>query len=79
MDQVLAAESIGKRFGRRDVLRSAGCWAAAGQITVLLGRNGCGKTTLSRIAVGLLRPDTGVIIVREARYRRPRLAARRTL
>ena len=74
MEHVLAAESIGKRFGRRVVLRAAGCWAVAGQITVLLGRNGCGKTTLSRIAVGLLAADTGVIIVGHARYRRPRLA-----
>jgi ABC-type multidrug transport system ATPase subunit len=74
MDHVLAAESIGKRFGRREVVRAAGCWAVPGEITVLLGRNGCGKTTLSRIAVGLLRADTGVVIVANARYRHPRLA-----
>lgn len=74
MGHVLAAESIGKWFGRHEVLRAAGCWAVAGEITVLLGRNGCGKTTLSRIAVGLLRADTGVVIVGNDRYRHPRLA-----
>lgn len=74
MDYVLAAESIRKRFGRHEVLCAAGCWAVAGEITVLLGRNGCGKTTLSRIAVGLLRADTGVVIVGDTRYRQPRLA-----
>lgn len=74
MEHVLATESIGKRFGRRQVLRSAGCWVEPGKITVLLGRNGCGKTTLSHIAVGLLRADSGVVIVGPTRYRRPHLA-----
>jgi len=58
-DYPLAAEGIGKSFGRLDVLKSASVWAEPGRISTLMGRNGSGKTTLLRIAVGDLRPDYG--------------------
>ncbi len=74
MNPILAAESIGKSFGRNRVLASAGLWAKAGSITVLLGRNGCGKTTLIKIAAGWLRPDFGVVIFGDRRFTRPRLS-----
>lgn len=73
MTPLLAAESIGKSFGRRAVLTAAGLWATPGRVTALLGRNGCGKTTLLRIACGLLRADYGVVIYRGERFTRPRL------
>jgi ABC-type multidrug transport system ATPase subunit len=73
VNPILAAESIGKSFGRRTVLTAAGVWATPGRTTVVLGRNGCGKTTLLRIACGLLRPDYGVVIFRGERLLRPKL------
>ena len=33
-----------------------------GELTLLVGRNGCGKTTLLKILAGLLRPDSGSIV-----------------
>jgi ABC-type lipopolysaccharide export system ATPase subunit len=48
-------------------------WARSGTVTVLLGRNGCGKTTLVKIAIGLLRADYGVVIYDDHRTPRPRL------
>jgi len=54
---LLAVESVGKAFSGRPVLVSASLWAAPGSVTCLVGRNGCGKTTLLRIAAGLLRAD----------------------
>lgn len=33
----------------------------SGQITGLVGRTGCGKTTLGKIAAGILRPDGGTV------------------
>ena len=73
MKPILAAESIGKRFGRRTILQSAGVWATPGRITAILGRNGCGKTTLIRIACGTLAPDYGVVIYDSVRFSRTRL------
>lgn len=74
MKPILAAESIGKSFGRNRVLASAGLWAEPGTITVLLGRNGSGKTTLIKIAAGWMRPDFGVVIFGDRRFTRPRLS-----
>jgi len=71
---VLAADSIGKSFGRRTVLTAASLWARSGRITALLGRNGCGKTTLLRIAAGWLRPDYGLVVFHGRRFLRARLA-----
>lgn len=70
----LAADSIGKSFGRRAVLTAASLWARSGRITALLGRNGCGKTTLLRIAAGWLRPDYGLVVFQGRRFPRARLA-----
>lgn len=72
---LLAAEGIGKSFGRRTVLKSASLWASEGRVTGLFGRNGCGKTTLLRIASGCLGADHGVVRFDGTSSERPRLAA----
>jgi lipopolysaccharide export system ATP-binding protein len=58
---VLVAQSMGKWFGRREVLKGATLWARAGEITVLLGLNGSGKSTLIKVTAGVVRPDYGVV------------------
>jgi ABC-type multidrug transport system ATPase subunit len=76
-DYPLAAEGVGKSFGRLDVLKSASVWAEPGRISTLMGRNGSGKTTLLRIAVGDLRPDYGALHFRgraSERHALPKLA-----
>lgn len=73
MTPILAAESITKSFGRRKILSTAGAWATPGRITAILGRNGCGKTTLVKIACGLMSADHGVVIFDGDRLTRPRL------
>lgn len=70
---LFAADSIGKSFGSRTILKAASVWARAGRITVLFGRNGCGKSTLLRIGAGQLRPDHGVVLFDGRAYLRPRL------
>lgn len=46
-------------YGHKLVLSSACCHAAPTDIVGLMGRNGCGKTTLLRVLAGLLTPDEG--------------------
>lgn len=73
MDAVLMADSVGRAFGRTEVLKSATIWARSGHVTVLFGRNGAGKTTLLRVAVGLVRADFGTVRYLGRHRRRPKL------
>lgn len=61
MNALFLADSVGKSFGARDVLKSATAWAAPGHISVLMGRNGSGKSTLLRTALGIYGRDFGVV------------------
>jgi ABC-type multidrug transport system ATPase subunit len=72
-DLVLEVVAADKSFDGRSVLHNASVWAYAGEVTVLLGRNGCGKTTLLRIATGFVRPDAGTVRFRGVWHPRPRL------
>ena len=45
-----------------DVLRGVGLEAARGEITTVLGPNGCGKTTLFKCIGGLWRPKNGEVV-----------------
>jgi iron complex transport system ATP-binding protein len=48
---------------RGAVLRGVSLAVEAHRIVGLLGPNGCGKTTLLRILSGILRPDTGQVLL----------------
>ena len=58
---LLVADSIVKSYGSRRILTSASLRAVAGEVRVVFGRNGIGKSTLMKIAVGRIRPDSGMI------------------
>ena len=61
MSVVLAAECIAKSYGDKRVLTSASLRAVSGELRVLFGRNGIGKSTLLKIAAGWLAPDGGAV------------------
>jgi ABC-type multidrug transport system ATPase subunit len=61
MKPILAADSVSKSYGSRRVLSSASLRAVPGELRVLFGRNGIGKSTLLRIAAGRVSPDGGVV------------------
>lgn len=73
MNWALEVDSVGKRFGSRRVLHAASLRAAAGAVTFLVGRGGCGKTTLLRIATGFLPSDSGYVRFGGVTHLRPRL------
>jgi iron complex transport system ATP-binding protein len=66
-DLILEVRDVTFRYPRapRDVLVNASCAARAGEFVALLGPNGSGKTTLLRVALGLLKPDTGTVQILE--------------
>lgn len=51
--------------GRFEVLKDLSFTAATDEITVLLGKSGCGKTTLLRLICGLEQADGGSIVLPE--------------
>lgn len=60
---VLELRNVSKCFGAVQALREASLTVAAGEVVCLVGENGAGKSTMSAIAAGLLRPGTGTIHV----------------
>jgi ABC-type multidrug transport system ATPase subunit len=70
---LLEADGLGKSFGGTVVLNSASFRTRPSTITALMGRNGSGKSTMLKIAVGLVRPDHGRVLWRGRFLARPRL------
>src|SRR5262244_504025 len=54
---------LGKHFGRTSVLENISFDVAEGEVLVLLGASGSGKTTILRIIAGLEQPYTGRVIL----------------
>ena len=52
---------LSKSFGGKTLFKNLNLTFRAGEITVLAGENGVGKTTLLRMMLGLERPDSGEI------------------
>jgi ABC-2 type transport system ATP-binding protein len=65
VDNAIEANALGKRYRRRWALADCTLTVPAGLVVGLVGPNGAGKTTLLELAVGLLRPTTGTITVRQ--------------
>lgn len=61
----MGLEHVSKSYGTgalaRPVFRDLTLALPAGEITVVVGRSGCGKTTLLRLLGGLETPDSGAI------------------
>jgi urea transport system ATP-binding protein len=58
---MLSVEGVNQYYGGSHILRNVGFEAKAGEVTVILGRNGVGKTTLLKSLMGVIPIRTGTI------------------
>lgn len=57
------SKAFGHGYTRRTILEDCSFEIESGQLTALIGRSGCGKTTLLQILGGLQKADAGIIRV----------------
>ena len=60
-EALLQAEGLSLTFRQKKVLDNISLSIQPGQIITLIGPNGCGKSTLTKVLLGLETPDSGVI------------------
>ncbi len=65
MEELIRIENLSKSFKTNTVLKKVNLSIYPGELIHLQGSNGCGKSTLFKIIVGLLDQDTGEIIQSE--------------
>ena len=63
-DYLLECRQLVKSYNDRVVVDRVNFHVGRAEIVGLLGRNGAGKTTSFRIAVGMIRPDSGTVLLR---------------
>ncbi len=62
-EPLLRFEEVSIAFDEGDVLRGISFQVAPGETKVILGESGSGKTVLLKLAAGLLRPQSGRVMV----------------
>ena len=65
---ILSLRGIGKRYGSIPVLPSIDLDIRQGEVLALIGENGAGKSTISAIIAGLVKPSSGTMSWRGAPY-----------
>lgn len=63
---MLKVQTLNQYYGGSHILRDVNLTVPDGKLTVLLGRNGVGKTTLLRCLMGVVQPRSGTIEWRDA-------------
>jgi phospholipid/cholesterol/gamma-HCH transport system ATP-binding protein len=60
---MIEIRNLKKSFGKNFVLRGVNLTIESGKTTVIIGSSGCGKSVLLKHIIGLLKPDSGEVII----------------
>ena len=74
---IIRFQAVSKSFGAQTVLRDFSLDVEPGAFVTVIGRSGCGKTTVLKLVNGLLAPDTGRVLVQGQDVARADLVALR--
>ena len=72
---MITIRGLSKSYGRQRVLDALDLDARPGEVTLLVGANGSGKTTTLRQLCGLSSPDAGRVVIGDADLATARMAA----
>lgn len=62
-DPMIEISDLRKSFGENRVLKGVNLRVNRGETVVVMGRSGCGKSVLLKHIIGLMKPDSGRIVV----------------
>ena len=62
-DGIIRLEDVQKSFSDKKVLNGVDLCVHKGETLVILGRSGCGKSVTLKILLGLLRVDSGIVVI----------------
>lgn len=60
---MISIHNLHKRYGRLHVLRNINLELNDGECVAVIGPNGCGKTTLMKCILGLVKPQAGQVLI----------------
>ena len=60
---MIIISNIHKKFGTKEVLKGVNLKIYDGESLVILGPSGCGKSVLLKHIIGLMKPDSGEVII----------------
>jgi ABC-type lipoprotein export system ATPase subunit len=61
--KILSGSNLSKKYGELEVVKGVSISVAAGEFVCLVGKSGCGKTTLLSLLSGLERPTKGDVLL----------------
>ena len=62
-EPLIRVEGLRKSFGSLEVLKGIDLSVNPGEVVTIIGASGSGKSTLGRVLCGLLRPDSGKVLL----------------
>ena len=62
-DSMIRFEHVSKGYGKNSIVTDFNLEVAEGDFLTVIGRSGCGKTTILKMINGLLSPDDGAVYV----------------